>query len=128
VLTLKLSQVLPVDNIRQVVPEGWPAPVYAFENNPLSEDGFALGRALFYEKMLSRDNTISCGSCHQQFVAFAHSEHKFSHGIDGLLGTEMHLVYLISIGILRLCGMVVLTILKFNLWAPYQIQLKWILI
>jgi len=84
----EIKPVLPVDNIRQVVPEGWPAPVYAFENNPLSEDGFALGRALFYEKMLSRDNTISCGSCHQQFVAFAHSEHKFSHGIDGLLGNR----------------------------------------
>ncbi len=79
---------LPVENIRQVVPEGWPSPVYTYQNNPLTEDGFALGRSLFYEKMLSRDNTISCGSCHQNFVAFAHSEHKFSHGIDGLLGNR----------------------------------------
>lgn len=78
----------PVDNIRQVVPEGWPNPVYTFSNNPLSENGFELGRALFYEEMLSRDNTISCGSCHQQFAAFSHSEHKLSHGIDGLLGTR----------------------------------------
>lgn len=77
---------LPVDNIRQVVPEGWPSPVYTFANNPLSENGFELGRALFYEEMLSRDNTISCGSCHQQFVAFAHADHNLSHGIDGLFG------------------------------------------
>ena len=77
---------LPVDNIRQVVPEGWPNPVYTFANNPLSENGFELGRALFYEEMLSRDNTISCGSCHQQFVAFAHADHNLSHGIDGLFG------------------------------------------
>jgi cytochrome c peroxidase len=77
---------LPADNIRQVVPQGWPQPVYQFQNNPLSPEGFVLGRTLFYEKMLSRDNTISCGSCHQQFAAFAHSEHSLSHGIDGLFG------------------------------------------
>jgi cytochrome c peroxidase len=45
-----------------------------------------LGRALFYETLLSKDNSISCGSCHQQFVAFAHAEHDVSHGINGLLG------------------------------------------
>jgi cytochrome c peroxidase len=69
-------------------PAGWPAPQYDFGSNKITADGFKLGRKLFYEPMLSRDNTISCGSCHQQFAAFAHSEHKLSHGIDGLFGTR----------------------------------------
>ena len=75
-----------VTSLRQ--PAGWPAPHYDFASNKITADGFKLGRKLFYEPMLSRDNTISCGSCHQQFAAFAHDEHKFSHGIDGLFGTR----------------------------------------
>lgn len=74
--------------IRFAVPAGFPPPVYGFQNNPLTQEGFELGRALFYDPILSRDSTISCGSCHQQFVAFAHSEHRFSHGIDDLIGTR----------------------------------------
>lgn len=70
------------------VPEGFPEPVYKFDNNPLTQDGFELGRRLFYDPILSRDSTISCGFCHQQFVAFANADHRLSHGIDGLLGTR----------------------------------------
>ncbi len=68
------------------VPEGWPSPTYNFENNALSQNGFSLGRKLFYDKKLSRDGNISCASCHQQFAAFAHAEHPRSHGIDGKFG------------------------------------------
>lgn len=68
------------------VPEGFPQPVYSFSNNPITKDGFELGRKLFYDPILSRDSTISCGSCHQQFAAFAHSDHRLSHGIDDQLG------------------------------------------
>jgi len=39
-----------------------------------------LGRMLFYEKQLSRDSTISCGSCHLQEFAFADTV-QFSKGI-----------------------------------------------
>jgi cytochrome c peroxidase len=76
------------DNIRFVVPPGFPQPAYDFSNNPVSKARFELGRKLFYDPALSRDNSTSCGSCHQQFAAFAHFEHDFSHGIDGLLGTR----------------------------------------
>jgi cytochrome c peroxidase len=82
----KIVEALPTDGVKEIVPEGWPQPNYTFSVNTLSEDRFALGRALFYEPMLSKDNTISCGSCHQQFAAFAHAEHKFSHGINDLNG------------------------------------------
>lgn len=70
------------------VPAGWPAPVYSFANNPLTAEGFALGKKLFYDPILSRDNTISCGTCHQQFAAFANLDHPVSHGINDLVGNR----------------------------------------
>ncbi|HQQ94797.1 MAG TPA: cytochrome c peroxidase [Bacteroidia bacterium] len=84
-------QVIPVppsDHIREIVPDGWPQPYYTYSTNPISEAGFVLGRALFYETMLSRDNSISCGSCHQQISAFSNAEHSLSHGINNQLGTR----------------------------------------
>lgn len=82
----KINEVLPSDNLVEVVPQGWPAPSYNFTANPIKPEVFELGRALFYDPILSNDNTISCGSCHQQFVAFANAGHKFSHGINDQLG------------------------------------------
>jgi len=79
---------LPSNDIKEIIPEGWPQPVYRFENNTLTKEGFELGRELFYEEMLSSNNTISCGSCHQQFSAFANTEHRFSHGINDSLGNR----------------------------------------
>jgi cytochrome c peroxidase len=81
-------QAVQEENISFTVPQGWPAPVYNFENNTLTNAGFYLGRKLFYDPRLSRDNSTSCGSCHQAFAAFAHSEHDLSHGVDGLLGNR----------------------------------------
>ncbi len=77
-----------VEDITFKVPQGWPAPFYNFENNTLTNAGFYLGRKLFYDPRLSRDNSVSCGSCHQAFAAFAHADHDLSHGVDGLLGTR----------------------------------------
>jgi len=70
------------------VPEGWPAPTYNFTNNRLTSDGILLGRALFYDPILSADSTISCASCHLQYTAFTHVDHKLSHGIYGRIGTR----------------------------------------
>ena len=39
-------------------------------DNPLTVEGVALGRRLFYEKQLSQFDSISCGSCHMQKNAF----------------------------------------------------------
>lgn len=74
------------DDVSFRIPEGWPTPFYNFENNAVSNERFYLGRKLFYDPRLSRDSTISCGSCHQAFAAFAHADHDLSHGVDGLLG------------------------------------------
>jgi len=81
-------EVIVEEDITFKVPDGWPAPFYNFENNTLTNAGFYLGRKLFYDTRLSRDNSTSCGSCHQSFAAFAHSDHAISHGVDGLLGTR----------------------------------------
>jgi cytochrome c peroxidase len=61
-------------------------PVYDYTQNSLTKDGFELGRALFYDPILSLDSTISCASCHQQAVAFAHADHDVSHGFEGRTG------------------------------------------
>jgi cytochrome c peroxidase len=71
-----------------VIPEGWGKPIYDFSKNPLTKEGFQLGRHLFYDPILSRDNTISCASCHLQATGFTHVDHDLSHGIDGKIGTR----------------------------------------
>lgn len=70
------------------VPSYFPKPVYNFTNNTLTEEKILLGRALFYEPMLSKDNTISCASCHSPYNAFAHTDHDLSHGIKDEIGTR----------------------------------------
>lgn len=70
------------------VPKKFPKPVYDFKNNQLTEQGFQLGRQLFYDPILSKDNTISCASCHLQQTGFTHVDHDLSHGIDGKIGTR----------------------------------------
>lgn len=84
----KVKPVIDDDDITLTWPDYFPAPIYNFEENPRTKEGFILGKKLFYDPILSRDNTISCGSCHQQFVAFAHADHKVSHGIENKLGVR----------------------------------------
>ena len=55
-------------------------------DNPLTEEGVALGRRLFYDPILSGDSTQSCASCHRQKYAFSDSTTRFSTGIDGIVG------------------------------------------
>ncbi len=68
------------------VPPNFPSPAYQFEDNQLTNAGFALGKKLFYDARLSADKSVSCGSCHQQFAAFANLDHKVSHGVDNCQG------------------------------------------
>ena len=65
-----------------MVPRGFPPPVYRFQNNPRTKQGFELGRKLFYDGKLSKDGNFPCSSCHQQFAAFATYEHRLSHGFN----------------------------------------------
>jgi cytochrome c peroxidase len=81
-----LALVDPKEEVDFFVPQGWPKPRYNFENNPLSPEGFELGRSLFYDPILSKDSTVSCASCHLQYTAFAHVDHPTSHGVDSRVG------------------------------------------
>ena len=56
------------------------------EENPLTVEGIALGKKLFFEKKLSRNNEISCSSCHNPATAFNDQGKAFSEGVGGSLG------------------------------------------
>ncbi len=51
------------------VPDYMPRPIID-ETNPLTVEGIALGRRLFYDPILSRDSSLACAGCHIQELAF----------------------------------------------------------
>jgi cytochrome c peroxidase len=63
----------------------WPAPIQK-NTSYASKASFELGRALFYDPILSADSSISCASCHLSYTAFAHVDHPTSHGIADRIG------------------------------------------
>ena len=69
-------------------PASWPKPHYNFDNNPLNKVQIELGRKLFYDPILSANNSISCASCHLSYTAFTHVDHALSHGINDSIGTR----------------------------------------
>jgi cytochrome c peroxidase len=54
-------------------------------NNPLTEEGVALGKKLFFDSILSGDGSQSCASCHNPKKAFT-DQQQFSDGIQGKFG------------------------------------------
>ncbi len=75
--------------IKWIIPKGWPQPpIDIFAKNKLTEEGFQLGKKLFYDTRLSKDNTVSCAGCHQPFAAFATFDHDLSHGIGNAFTTR----------------------------------------
>jgi cytochrome c peroxidase len=52
------------------------------ENNPLTVESVKLGRRLFYDPLLSKNNKVSCSSCHKQSLAFTDGL-AFSVGVSG---------------------------------------------
>jgi cytochrome c peroxidase len=55
-------------------------------NNALSIEGVALGKLLFYDAQLSKNNNISCASCHLPQYAFADSGIAVSPGNGIIVG------------------------------------------
>jgi cytochrome c peroxidase len=56
------------------LPRGIPLKVWRQSlppDNPLTEEKVALGRALYFDKRLSADGTVSCATCHDPATAFA---------------------------------------------------------
>lgn len=67
--------------LTQEIPSGFPDPSYTFADNPVTKEGFELGRKLFYDGRLSIDNEHPCSSCHQQIGGFGTFQHDRSHGV-----------------------------------------------
>lgn len=55
-------------------------------DNEMTDQGIELGRHLFYDKILSADNTQSCASCHLPEGSFTDNR-AVSVGIDGVAGS-----------------------------------------
>lgn len=55
-------------------------------DNPLSVEGIELGRKLFFERKLSKNNQISCANCHNPANAFNDKDRALSRGVGGLIG------------------------------------------
>ncbi|OWY19283.1 hypothetical protein B6N25_14930 [Sphingobacteriales bacterium TSM_CSS] len=70
--------------IPPTLPQTMPIP----PDNPLTEEGIALGRKLFYDPILSADSTQSCASCHGIEFAFTDHGKRFSTGIDNIEGNR----------------------------------------
>jgi cytochrome c peroxidase len=64
-------------------------------DNPITNDGATLGRVLFYDKNLSQNNTVSCGSCHKQTESFSDNS-VLSTGFAGGL-TARHSMPLLNV-------------------------------
>ena len=75
--------------LKFIIPAGWPKPsTDIFAKNKLTEEGFQLGKKLFYDGRLSKDGEVSCASCHQQFAAFSTYDHDFSHGVNNTFSSR----------------------------------------
>ncbi len=55
------------------------------DGNTITDEAATLGRVLFYDKMLSSNNTIACASCHHQEFAFGDTS-LVSSGVNGITG------------------------------------------
>ncbi|WP_348702810.1 cytochrome-c peroxidase [Tenacibaculum sp. 190524A02b] len=72
-------------NVPEIFQQKLIAPVIP-STNPLTEEGIALGKQLFFDPILSKDNSQSCASCHNPKNAFTDNNLKFSKGVDGNFG------------------------------------------
>lgn len=72
------------DPVTLELPPGFPDIEFP-EDNQLTEARIHLGRRLFYDTRLSKDNTIACATCHLVNEAFT-DKNPISVGIDGRTG------------------------------------------
>jgi cytochrome c peroxidase len=61
-------------------PQAPSLPAVAYQYDDGLNDTATLGRVLFYDKNLSLNNQVACGSCHKQQFAFAENK-SFSQGL-----------------------------------------------
>lgn len=76
--------VLEMDMGNETLPKHFPAINYPTDN-PFDAKKAALGRALFFDPILSRDSTVACATCHQPELYFTDGL-KHSVGIERRIG------------------------------------------
>ena len=76
-VNLEIPEILKQKLIAPVIPS----------TNPLTEEGIALGKKLFFDPILSKNNTQSCSSCHNPKNSFT-DDTRFSKGVDGIFGNR----------------------------------------
>jgi cytochrome c peroxidase len=85
--TQAASPLLPIGKAIQIkAPLGLP-PVPIPADNPPTAETIALGRRLYYDPILSVDNTVSCGTCHSPQFGFADPK-PVSEGVGKKTGTR----------------------------------------
>jgi cytochrome c peroxidase len=84
----KQQEIVPKETGNEVIelnyPKYFPKPEIPLDNLP-TKNRIALGKQLFFDPILSRDSTISCGSCHIPEQKFQDNK-RFSTGIQGRVG------------------------------------------
>ena len=75
--TLQIPQLFDDNILNPIIPN----------DNPQTIEGIALGKKLFFDPILSGNNTLACADCHNPENAFTDPD-RFSDGIDGALGTR----------------------------------------
>lgn len=86
IVLLMLMGFYGIQDVKLIYPSYFPKPAYNFKKNPLKSSTVELGRKLFYDPILSRNNTISCSSCHNSHQAFSHAGNHLSKGIEDGIG------------------------------------------
>ncbi|GAB5398609.1 MAG: cytochrome c peroxidase [Aureisphaera sp.] len=76
-VTLEIPEVFQGKLLPPVIPE----------DNPLTEEGIALGKKLFFDPALSGNGTQACADCHRPENAFS-DPRRFSLGINGNPGSR----------------------------------------
>lgn len=77
----------PIGAIVKIEPPLGLPPVPIPTDNPPTAETILLGRELFYDKQLSKDNSVSCATCHNPLLAF--TDHlAISRGAGGMIGVR----------------------------------------
>jgi cytochrome c peroxidase len=77
----------PIGAVIQIQPPLGLPPVPVPADNPVTAETVALGRKLFYDKRLSKDNSLACASCHAPLLAFTDGR-RHSTGVGGKTGVR----------------------------------------
>lgn len=76
------NTILPVETPLIRIPSNFPQPGLN-PDNPVTAEGVALGKLLFYDKRLSGNNQVSCATCHAPALSFSDGVSLTIAGVSG---------------------------------------------